>query len=300
MKKMKKDFFEDSSVKFPAYEPWISNDDKRIVNAALDQTMLTFGPQLEKFESDFSKYTKAKYAIAVSNCTAALHLSLKALGIKENDEVIIPDLTFVADASAILACNAKPVIVDINKNDFFLSISNLKKNITKRTKAIIPVHIYGQVCNIDEVLDVARSNNLRIIEDCAHAIGTFHNSKHVGTLGDTGCFSFYPTKNITTAEGGMVITNSKNIADKIRQLRSHGMLKSLKSRYTDGYPWVFDILEPGYNYRLDEIRCALGISQLRRVAKINKMRKTAVSYYHSKLHNIPGIILPDMVKDKSH
>jgi len=262
--------------------------------------MLTFGPQLEKFESDFSKYTKAKYAIAVSNCTAALHLSLKALGIKENDEVIIPDLTFVADANAILACNAKPTIVDINKNNFFLSISNLKKNITKKTKAIIPVHIYGQVCNINEVLDVAKANNLKVVEDCAHAIGTFHKSKHVGTIGNTGCFSFYPTKNITTAEGGMVITNSKNIADKVRQLRSHGMLKSLKSRYASGYPWVFDILEPGYNYRLDEIRCALGISQLRRVAKINKMRKIAVLYYHSKLRNISGIILPDMVKDKSH
>ena len=300
MKKMKKDFFKDSSVKFPAYEPWISNDDKRIVNAALDQTMLTFGPQLEKFESDFSKYTKAKYAIAVSNCTAALHLSLKALGIKEKDEVIIPDLTFVADANAILACNAKPVIVDINKNNFFLSISNLKKNITKKTKAIIPVHIYGQVCNIDEVLDIARTNNLKVVEDCAHAIGTFHKSKHVGTIGNTGCFSFYPTKNITTAEGGMVITNSKNIADKVRQLRSHGMLKSLKRRYTGGYPWVFDIVEPGYNYRLDEIRCALGISQLRRVAKINKMRKTAASYYNSKLQNIPGIILPDLVSDKTH
>ena len=300
MKKMKKDFFKDSSVKFPAYEPWISNDDKRIVNTALNQTMLTFGPQLEKFESDFSKYTKAKYAIAVSNCTAALHLSLKALGIKEDDEVIIPDLTFVADVNAILACNAKPTIIDINKNNFFLSISNLKKNITKKTKAIMPVHIYGQVCNINEVLDVAKANNLKVVEDCAHAIGTFHKSKHVGTIGNTGCFSFYPTKNITTAEGGMVITNSKNIADKVRQLRSHGMLKSLKSRYASGYPWVFDILEPGYNYRLDEIRCALGISQLRRIAKINKMRKTAVLYYHSKLQNISGIILPDMVKDKSH
>ena len=300
MKKMKKDFFKDSSIKFPAYEPWISNDDKQIVNKALDQTMLTFGPQLEKFESDFSKYTKAKYAIAVSNCTAALHLSLKALGIKEKDEVIIPDLTFVADANAILACNAKPVIVDINKNNFFLSISNLKKNITKKAKAIIPVHIYGQVCNIDEVLDVARANNLKVVEDCAHAIGTFHKSKHVGTIGDTGCFSFYPTKNITTAEGGMVITNSKNIADKIRQLRSHGMSKSLKRRYMNGYPWVFDIAEPGYNYRLDEIRCALGISQLRRVTKINQMRKKAASYYNSKLQNIPGIIIPDMVTDRSH
>ena len=297
---MKKDFFKDSTIKFPAYEPWISNDDKQTVNKALNQSMLTLGPQLEKFERSFCKYTKSKYAIAVSNGTAALHLSLKALGIKEHDEVIIPDLTFVADASAILASNAKPVIVDINKNNFFLSISNLKKNITKRTKAIIPVHIYGQVCNIAEVLDVARNNNLKIIEDCAHAVGTFYNSKHVGTLGDTGCFSFYPTKNITTAEGGMVTTNSKEVAEKIRQLRSHGMTKSLKSRYSSEYPWVFDIVEPGYNYRLDEIRAALGITQLKRIKKINELRKSASMYYHKNLQNIPGIILPDMVTDRSH
>ena len=297
---MKKDFFKDSTIKFPAYEPWISKDDKLIVNKTLGQSMLTLGPQLEKFEAAFCKYTKSKYAIAVSNCTAGLHLSLKALGIKEHDEVIIPDLTFVADASAILSCNAKPVIVDINENDFFLSITNLKKNITKRTKAIIPVHIYGQVCNIDEVLDVALDNNLKIIEDCAHAVGTFHNSKHVGTLGNTGCFSFYPTKNITTAEGGMVITNSKKIADKVRQLRSHGMSKSLKSRYSSEYPWIFDITEPGYNYRLDEIRASLGISQLKRIKKINELRKNAAFYYHSKLQNISGIVLPDMVNNKTH
>ena len=297
---MKKDFFKDSTIKYPAYEPWISNDDKQIVNKTLDQSMLTLGPQLEKFEANFCKYTESKFAVAVSNCTAALHLSLKALGIKEHDEVIIPDLTFVADASAILACNAKPVIVDINRNNFFLSISNLKKNISKRTKAIIPVHTYGQVCNIDEILDVARDNNLKIIEDCAHAVGTFHNSKHVGTVGNTGCFSFYPTKNITTAEGGMVITNSKKIAEKVRQLRSHGMTKSLKSRYSSGYPWVFDITEPGYNYRLDEIRAALGISQLKRIKKINELRYNAALYYDSKLQNIPGIVLPDMVIDKTH
>ena len=297
---MKKDFFKDSKIKFPAYEPWISNDDKQIVNKALSQSMLTLGPQLEKFENDFCKYSKSKYAVAVSNCTAALHLSLMALGIKKDDEVIIPDLTFVADANAILACNAKPVITDINKNNFFLSISNLKKNITKKTKAIIPVHIYGQVCNIEEILDVAKDNNLKVIEDCAHAVGTFHKSKHVGTLGNTGCFSFYPTKNITTAEGGMVITNSKQIAEKVKQLRSHGMTKSLKNRYSSEYPWIFDIIEPGYNYRLDEIRAALGITQLKRIKKINELRKKASLYYYKNLQNIPGIILPDMVNDKSH
>jgi len=297
---MKKDFFKDPKIKFPAYEPWISNEDKKIVNRTLSQSMLTLGPQLEKFESDFSKYSNSKYAIAVSNCTAALHLSLIALGIKKNDEVIIPDLTFVADANAILACNAKPVIADINKENFFLSISNIKKNITKKTKAIIPVHIYGQVCNIEEILDVAKDNNLKVIEDCAHAIGTFHKSKHVGTLGNTGCFSFYPTKNITTAEGGMVITNSKQIAERVRQLRSHGMTKSLKNRYSSEYPWIFDIVDPGYNYRLDEIRAALGITQLKRIKKINDLRHKASSYYHKNLQNIPGIILPDMKNDKSH
>ena len=297
---VKKDFFKDSKIKFPAYEPWISNDGKQIVNKALSQSMLTLGPQLEKFEKDFCKYSKSKYAVAVSNCTAALHLSLMALGIKKDDEIIIPDLTFVADANAVLACNAKPVITDINQNNFFLSISNLKKNITKKTKAIIPVHIYGQVCNIEEILDVAKDNNLKVIEDCAHAVGTFHKSKHVGTLGNTGCFSFYPTKNITTAEGGMVITNSKQIAEKVRKLRSHGMTKSLKNRYSSEYPWIFDIIEPGYNYRLDEIRAALGITQLKRIKKINELRKKASLYYYKNLLNIPGIILPDMVNDKSH
>jgi perosamine synthetase len=297
---MKKDFFKDAKIKFPAYEPWISNEDKKIINKTLNQSMLTLGPQLEKFESDFCKYSNAKYAIAVSNCTAALHLSLMALGIKKDDEVIIPDLTFVADANAILACNAKPIIADINKENFFLSISNIKKNITKKTKAIIPVHIYGQVCNIDEIMDVAKDNNLKVIEDCAHAVGTFHKSKHVGNLGNTGCFSFYPTKNITTAEGGMVITNSEKIAKKVRQLRSHGMTKSLKNRYSSEYPWVFDILEPGYNYRLDEIRAALGITQLKRIKKINELRKNASLYYFKNLQNIPGIILPDMVNDKTH
>jgi dTDP-4-amino-4,6-dideoxygalactose transaminase len=297
---MKKDFFKDSKIKFPAYEPWISKDDKKIVNKTLSQSMLTLGPQLEKFESDFCKYSNSKYAIAVSNCTAALHLSLMALGIKKNDEVIMPDLTFVADANAVLACNAKPVIADINKENFFLSISNIKKNITKKTKAIIPVHIYGQVCNIDEILDIAKDNNLKVIEDCAHAVGTFHKSKHVGTLGSTGCFSFYPTKNITTAEGGMVITNSKQIAEKVRQLRSHGMTKSLQNRYSSEYPWIFDIIHPGYNYRLDEIRAALGITQLKRIKKINELRKKASLYYFKNLQNIPGIILPDMVNDKTH
>ena len=285
----------------PVSKPEVSKNDIKSINKVLNKSWISSdGPEVKIFEKNFSKFIKRKYSIAVSNGTAALEIAIKALDIKKNDEVIIPDLTFVADANAILACNAKPVVADINKDNFFLSLSNVKKSITKRTKAIIPVHIYGQVCNIDEILDIAKDNNIKVVEDCAHAIGTFHKSKHVGTLGSTGCFSFYPTKNITTAEGGMVTTNSKEIAEKVRQLRSHGMTKSLKSRYSSEYPWIFDIIEPGYNYRLDEIRSALGVTQLKRINKINELRKKASLYYHKNLQNIPGIILPDMVNDKSH
>ena len=265
---MKKDFFGDSAIKYPAYEPWISKDDKKIVNKVLGQNMLTLGPQLERFERDFSKYTKSKYAVAVSNCTAALHLSLKALGIGKKDEVVIPDLTFVADANAILACNARPVIADINKNNFFLSISNLKKNITKKTKAIIPVHIYGQVCNIEEVLDVARDYNLKIIEDCAHAIGTFHNSRHVGTIGHTGCFSFYPTKNMTVGgDGGMVTTNNEDVAKTIISLRDNG--RQTQSEHD----------KLGYTMRLNTINAAIGRVQLKQLDHMNSKRREIAQIY---------------------
>jgi dTDP-4-amino-4,6-dideoxygalactose transaminase len=291
--------FNKKNTKVSAYEPWISENDKKLVLDSLNQTMLTLGPNLEKFERMFAKYAKTKDAVAVSNCTAALHLSLIALGIKKGDEVIIPDLTFIADANAALAVGAKPVLADID-DDFSISITSIKKKISKNTKAIIPVHIYGKACNIDEILDVAKANNIKVVEDCAHAVGTFYKGKHVGGFGETGCFSFYPTKNMTTAEGGMVTTNSLEIAEKIRQLRSHGMTRSLSDRYKKGYPWVFDVHQPGYNYRLDEIRCALGISQLSRITKINQLRKKASKYYTEKLKNIRGLIVPKIVNDGSH
>ncbi len=295
----KNNVFDSSKVKVSAYQPWISNGDKKSVLKSLEQTMLTLGSNLEKFETLFARYTKTKYAIAVSSCTAALHLSLKSLNIGKGDEVILPSLTFIADANAVLAVGAKPILADV-EDDFSISISSIKKKISNKTKAIIPVHIYGQVCKIEEIIDIAKSNNSEVIEDCAHAVGTLYNNKHVGGFGTTGCFSFYPTKNITTAEGGMVTTNSSKIAEKLKQLRNHGMTRSLKDRYEKGYPWIFDVKEPGYNYRLDEIRCALGISQLARIKKINALRKKAAKYYTMKLSDVKGIITPKIVNDCSH
>ena len=209
MKLKSKDAFNNKSIKVPFFSPYITNDDRKIIQNTLKNTLLTDGPILENFESSFCKFTNSKYAIGVSNATSALHLSLKSLGITSGDEVIIPDMTFIATSSAIMLTGATPVLADVNDDDFNISINSIKKNITSKTKAILPVHFAGQPCDIKKITKIAKSNDLLLVEDCAHALGTKFENKHVGTFGNTGCFSFYPTKNITSIEGGMVITNSK-------------------------------------------------------------------------------------------
>ena len=301
MKKRKKsDAFNDSNIKVPFVLPEITNVDKSAILSALNQNLLTDGPKLKEFENKFAKFTGARYAIGVSNATAALQLSLKAIGIEKGDQVIVPDLTFVASINAILFTGATPVIVDIDKEDYNISIDSIKKSLTKKTKAIMPVHFAGKSCKMQEIQTIARKNNLNIIEDCAHAIGGKLNKKHVGTFGDAGCFSFYPTKNLTTFEGGMVITNSKKISEIIKTLRNHGITKSYQDRFTKGKPWEYDVSVPGYNYRLDEIRAALGISQLKRITQNNLKRKKAALYYNSRLKNIKSIITPKILKDEDH
>ena len=294
------DAFNDLHIKVPFVLPEITNEDKRAILATLDQNLLTDGPKLKEFENKFAKFTGARYAIGVSNATAALQLSLKAIGIGKGDEVIVPDLTFVASINAILFTGATPVIVDIDKEDYNISVDSIKKSLTKKTKAVMPVHFAGKSCKMREIQIIARKNKLKIIEDCAHAIGGKLNKKHVGTFGDTGCFSFYPTKNLTTFEGGMVITNSKKISESIKTLRNHGITKSYQDRFTKGKPWEYDVSIPGYNYRLDEIRAALGISQLKRIIQNNLKRKKAALYYNSRLKNNKSIISPKILKDEDH
>jgi len=180
MSKKNKNPFESSSIKVPFFSPYISNDDKRVVKHSLNSTLLTDGPKLKKFEDVFAKYTGAKYAIGVSNATAALHLSLKAIGVKKDDEVIIPDMTFVATASSVLLSGAKPIFADIDKDDLGISIESLKNSITSKTKAIIPVHFAGKASKIEKIVKIAKEKKIFIIEDCAHAIGTRVRKKHVG------------------------------------------------------------------------------------------------------------------------
>ena len=293
MKKKYSDAFDNNSIKVPFVVPNIELSDKHAIETALKSNLLTDGPILRKFENEFCKFTGSKYAIGVSNATSALHLSLKSLGIGKGDEVIIPNITFVATANAVLYVDATPVLVDVNDYDINISIKSIEKSITKKTKAIIPVHFAGKSCNMLAIQKLAKKNNLEIIEDCAHALGTKFNKTHVGNFGKTGCFSFYPTKNLTTFEGGMVITNSEKIASKIRSMRNHGINKSLKERFSTGYPWDFNVSELGYNFRLDEIRSSLGLNQLKRLHKMNKLRQDASRYYKKQLKSVNGIKLLD-------
>ena len=271
--------------------PKITRDDQTKMLKVFNLKILTNGSNTKKFENQFAKYTNSKYATAVSNATAALHLSLNALGIGKNDEVIVPNITFLATANSILMTGATPVLVDVNLDDLNININSIKNNLTKKTKAILPVHLAGKSCKMDDIMKIAKKNNLYIIEDCAHAIGTKFKKQHVGTFGESGCFSFYPTKNITTLEGGMIISNSKKISEVTRITRNHGINRTLQDRYTDGHPWEYDVEQHGYNYRLDEIRSILGINQLKRIKKINAIRRKAFKYYSKKLSKIDGIEL---------
>lgn len=282
-----------TSKKVSFFIPRISNDDKKKMFKTLDSIILTNGKNTEKFEKSFAKYSKSKYATAVSNATSALHLSLISLGIKKGDEVIVPNITFLATANSILMAGATPVIVDVNSHDHNIDVNSIKDSITKKTKAIIPVHMAGKSCKIDDIMRLARKNNLFVIEDCAHAIGTKFKNQHVGTFGDVGCFSFYPTKNLTTLEGGMIITNSKKISENSKISRNHGITRTLNERYSVGYPWEYDVKEFGYNYRIDEMRSTLGINQLKRINKINSSRRKSFRYYNKLLSKINGILLPD-------
>ena len=283
-----------------AFLPEITKEDKKAVLDALNCSLLTDGPKLRQFESAFRKFTGAKYAIGVSNATSALHLSIRANGIKKGDEVIVPDMTFVATANAVVQAGAIPVFADVEEETMNISIDSIKKKITSKTKGIIPVHFAGKICDIVTISKFAKKNNLKVIEDCAHAIGTQYNKKHVGNFGNAGCFSFYPTKNITTIEGGMVITNSKKIAEYVMSARNHGLTKTLGQRYANGKPWDYDMIESGFNYRLDEIRAALGLSQLKRIKKINAERKKIFEYYNIKLKDIKGIVTPNSLSNNEH
>lgn len=274
-------------------QQWVDNDDIEEVVKVLKSDYLTTGPKIEEFEEKFARYIGAKYAVCISNGTAALHAACFAAGIKECDEVITTPITFAASANCILYQGGKPVFADIDPNTYNIDPKDIEKRITDKTKAIIPVDFTGQPINIDEINAIAKKHNLIVIEDGAHSLGAKYKGKRTGSLVDMTTFSFHPVKHITTGEGGMITTNNKKLYEKLKLFRSHGITRDKEILYNkDQGPWYYEQLELGYNYRITDIQCALGISQLNKLDKFLERRREIAEKYNKYLKDIDGIILP--------
>jgi perosamine synthetase len=255
-------------------EPYIEQEDIECVARAVKERRLSQGEYVARFETEFARYVGVKHAVAVSSGTAALHVALAAVGVGPRDEVMVPSFSFIATANSVLYQNAKPVFADIDPLTYNVDPTELKRKITTKVKAIIPVHYAGQPCDMDAVREIAATHQVCIIEDAAEAHGALYKGRNVGRLGDVGCFSFYPNKNMTTAEGGMITTDNDEIAEKARLLRSHGQDRT------------YHHIVLGYNYRMTDIQAALGLVQLKRLDWIIERKVEAARYYDDRLSRL--------------
>ncbi len=279
----------------PYGRQWIDEEDIQAVVETLQSDYLTTGPKVSEFEKVVAEYVGAKYAVAVSNGTAALHVACLAAGIKEGDEVITTPITFVASANCVLYCGGTPVFADINSTTYNIDPADIRDKITSKTKAIIAVHFTGQPCEMDEIRQIASEYNLLVIEDAAHALGADYKGTRIGNISDMTTFSFHPVKHITTGEGGMITTNSRELYDRLVLYRSHGITRDDTLMTSNDGPWYYQQLELGYNYRITDIQCALGISQMRRLDLFVARRREIADRYNQEFANQDGIIIPNQL-----
>jgi dTDP-4-amino-4,6-dideoxygalactose transaminase len=279
--------------RIPLADVDFDREEMEAVEAVLRSKWLTMGAVTQQFERDFSVFTRIEHCLAVSNCTAALHLAMIVLGVGIGDEVIVPSLSFVATANAVRYTGATAVFADIGDvEDLDISLESIESIITPRTKAIVVMHYGGYACDMQGIMTIAKERGLYVVEDAAHAVGSTLDGKSLGSWGDIGCFSFFPNKNMTTAEGGIAATNNEELAQKMRLLRSHGMTSLTWDRH-EGHAWSYDVVELGYNYRIDEIRSALGVAQLKKLSKNNMIRRTLTEEYWRILgEEVPAVRLP--------
>lgn len=269
----------------------IDDDDRRAVDEVLRSNWLTTGPKVQEFESAVTLYTGASEGVAVNTGTAALHASVWAAGIKPGDEVIVPATSFVASANCVLYVGATPIFADLSPDTLNLDPDDLLRKITPRTKAIIAVDFAGHPCDHDALRSIADQHGLTVIEDAAHSLGASYKKRKVGILQDITTMSFHPVKHITTGEGGMVLTDDPGIAKRVRSFRHHGIDLDLHSRNRSN-SWEYDVVDLGFNYRLPDINCALGISQLARSDRWLERRRAIAAAYHGALEGLPMIQLP--------
>lgn len=272
--------------------PSIGDDEINSVVDTIRSGWLTMGKKTFEFEEAIALYTGAKYAVALNSCTAALHLSLIASGVKPGDEVITTPFTFASTGNVIVHSGARPVFVDIDPDNFNIDTTFVEEAITPKTKAIIPVHYGGQPCDMRVLNEIGHDHSIPIIEDAAHAMGAHYKGKMIGNLGNPTCFSFYATKNMTTGEGGAVTTNDLAFADKIRKLRLHGISKDAWKRYGAGGSWKYDIELCGWKYNTTDINSAIGLYQLKKINEFNRIRKMYAGIYSRGLQNVKRIKIP--------
>lgn len=280
--------------------PMIEQSEIEEVVASLKSGWLGTGPKAKKFEEMFKDYKGTKYAMALNSCTAALHLSMFAIGIKPGDEVILPAMTFASTGNVIVHAGGVPVFADCEKDTMNIDPKEIEKKITSKTKAIIPVHFAGRPCNMDAIMDIAKKHHLKVVEDCAHAIETEYFGKKAGTFGDLGCFSFYVTKNIITGEGGMAITDNEDYANMIKIMGLHGMSKDAWKRFSDEGYKHYQVLYAGFKYNMMDIQAAIGIHQLPRVDNYWKRRQQIWNRYNEAFEDLPLFIPAPVESNTRH
>jgi dTDP-4-amino-4,6-dideoxygalactose transaminase len=284
----------------PFHVPGIAEDEIQAVVETLQSGWLTTGTKARQFEEDFTRYVGSRHALAVNSATAAMHLALDAVGVAEGDEVIVPTMTFTATAEVVLYFKARPVLVDCCPDTLNLDPEQLEKAITPRTKAIIPVHIAGQACDMNRIMQIARHYNLKVIEDAAHALPARYQGKMVGTIGDITCFSFYATKTITTGEGGMATTENPEWAERMRIMSLHGISRDAWKRYTAEGSWYYEVLYPGYKYNLTDMAAALGVEQLKKCDRFWEVREQYAAVYTRNFQGVSAVQVPYVTPGVQH
>jgi dTDP-4-amino-4,6-dideoxygalactose transaminase len=280
--------------------PIIEEEEINAVVNTFKSKWIGTGPKVNEFEKQFGEYVGVKYAVAVSSCTAALHLSVIALGIGPGDEVLVPAMTFASTANAVIHANAVPVLVDVDKRNMTIDFDDIERKITPKTKAIIPVHFAGRPVDMNKLNSIAEKYGLKIIHDAAHAVETEFNGKKIGSYNDIACYSFYVTKNITTIEGGMVTTNDEELANSIKINALHGMDKDAWKRFSDDGYKHYQIVFPGFKYNMTDISASIGIQQLLKVEKFAKRRKEIWDFYNKELQDLPLLLPPDVQLNNKH
>lgn len=284
----------------PFAQPLLGDEEIGEVVSCLRSGWLTTGHKVKQFEREFGEFVGARHALALNSCTAALHVALEALGVGPGDEVVTTPMTFTATAAVIEHLGARPVLADVDPRTLNIDPAQVERRIGPRTRAILPVHFAGQACDMDALSAIAREHRLPVVEDAAHAIPTRYRGRLVGTLSDLTCFSFYATKNITTGEGGMVVTDRDDLMDRMRLMHLHGMSRDAWKRYTQNGSWSYDILAPGFKYNLTDIAAAIGIHQLRKAEDFRARRLAIADRYDAELRDVPGVRVPEVDDREGH